>query len=113
MGHAPLWRPVMPVAEGPLARPLAPSRPDDVALGPQPAVRSPLAAASTARARADREASRARALQRGQLVHALLRALRPTVPYPGGRNWPMRGWPARRQDLRPRSGVNWWRRCWR
>ncbi|GBQ12372.1 double-strand break repair helicase AddA [Komagataeibacter rhaeticus] len=75
MGHAPLWRPVMPVAEGPLARPLAPSRPDDVALGPQPAVRSPLAAASTVRARADREASRARALQRGQLVHALLQYL--------------------------------------
>lgn len=75
MGHAPLWRPVMPVTEGPLARPLAPSRPDDVALGPQPAVRSPLASASTVRDRADPAGQRARALQRGQLVHALLQYL--------------------------------------
>ncbi|MCE2564997.1 double-strand break repair helicase AddA [Komagataeibacter sp. FNDCF1] len=81
MGHAPLWRPVMPVAEGPLARPLAPSRPDDVALGPQPAVRSPLVSAGTVRDRADMAATRARALQRGQLVHALLQYL-PDCPVP-------------------------------
>ncbi|MGS0648329.1 double-strand break repair helicase AddA [Komagataeibacter melomenusus] len=80
MGHAPLWRPVLPVAEGPLARPLAPSRPDDVALGPQPAVRSPLVAASTVRDRADATARRARALQRGQLVHALLQYLPDCAP---------------------------------
>ena len=75
MGHAPRWQPVMPVVEGPLARPLAPSRPDDIGLGPQPAVRSPLLSADMVRDRADTATRRARALQRGQLVHALLQYL--------------------------------------
>ena len=81
MGQAPLWRPVMPPVEAPLARPLAPSRPDDIALGPQPAVRSPLLSATTVRDRADAASHRARALQRGQLVHALLQYL-PDCPVP-------------------------------
>ena len=93
MGRAPLWRPVMPVAEGPLARPLAPSRPDDVTLGAQPAVRSPLVMADTVRSRADTVARRARALQRGQLAHALLQYL-PDCPV-GARAELAQAWLAR------------------
>lgn len=70
MGRAPDWIPVPPTPESPLLRPLVPSRPDDAPLGPQPAVRSPLAIA-----RASRPAAREQALRRGQIIHALLHYL--------------------------------------
>ncbi|MFT9409546.1 double-strand break repair helicase AddA [Acetobacter fabarum] len=70
MGQAPHWRPGLPEAEGPLARPLAPSRPDDTMLGPLPPARSPLDVAAITPLKA-REA----ALRRGNLVHALLQFL--------------------------------------
>ncbi|WP_419728069.1 double-strand break repair helicase AddA [Lichenicola sp.] len=73
MGRAPAWRPASPPSEPDLPRPLAPSRPDDVGLGPVPALRSPL----------DREhgtavggrGGRLDAFRRGRLVHALLQHL--------------------------------------
>ncbi|MFT8418363.1 MAG: double-strand break repair helicase AddA [Acetobacter sp.] len=70
VGQAPLWRATPPVAEGPLARPLAPSRPDDTMLGPLPPARSPLDVAAITPAKA-REA----AFRKGNLVHALLQFL--------------------------------------
>ncbi|MFT8778530.1 MAG: hypothetical protein ABF893_18020, partial [Gluconacetobacter liquefaciens] len=45
MGSAPGWKATPPPVEAALMRPLVPSRPDDAPLGPQPAVRSPLAIA--------------------------------------------------------------------
>lgn len=74
MGSAPLWKPVLPEAESPLARPLAPSKPDDAMLGPLPPVRSPLDIAAVTPAKA-REA----AFRRGNLVHSLLQFL-PACP---------------------------------
>ncbi|GBR49614.1 double-strand break repair helicase AddA [Acetobacter pomorum] len=74
MGTAPLWKPVLPEAESPLARPLAPSRPDDAMLGPLPSVHSPLDVTAVTPAKA-REA----AFRRGNLVHALLQFL-PACP---------------------------------
>ncbi|WP_338333138.1 double-strand break repair helicase AddA [Acetobacter sp. LMG 32666] len=70
VGQAPLWWPSPPQAEGPLARPLAPSRPDDTMLGPLPPARSPLDVAAITPAKA-REA----AFRKGNLVHALLQFL--------------------------------------
>ncbi|MCP1212883.1 double-strand break repair helicase AddA [Acetobacter okinawensis] len=70
VGQAPLWRATPPVAEGPLARPLAPSRPDDTMLGPLPPARSPLDVAAITPAKA-REA----AFRKGNLVHSLLQFL--------------------------------------
>lgn len=70
VGQAPLWRSRPPVAEGPLARPLAPSRPDDTMLGPLPPARSPLDVAAVTPAKA-REA----AFRKGNLVHSLLQFL--------------------------------------
>ncbi|ASC05718.1 double-strand break repair helicase AddA [Acetobacter pasteurianus] len=70
MGTAPLWKPTLPEAESPLARPLAPSKPDDAMLGPLPPVRSPLDIAAVTPAKA-REA----AFRRGNLVHSLLQFL--------------------------------------
>ncbi|MFT8467695.1 double-strand break repair helicase AddA [Acetobacter syzygii] len=70
VGQAPLWRSSPPVAEGPLARPLAPSRPDDTMLGPLPPARSPLDVAAVTPAKA-REA----AFRKGNLVHSLLQFL--------------------------------------
>ncbi|EFG82965.1 double-strand break repair helicase AddA [Novacetimonas hansenii] len=80
MGTAPDWIPVPPVVEGPLARPLAPSRPDDVALGPQPAVRSPLEIARAGMGGQSAGTRRMNALRRGQMVHALLQYLPDCVP---------------------------------
>ncbi|AOW47351.1 double-strand break repair helicase AddA [Acetobacter ascendens] len=74
MGTAPLWKPTLPEAESPLARPLAPSKPDDAMLGPLPPVRSPLDIAAVTPAKA-REA----AFRRGNLVHSLLQFL-PACP---------------------------------
>ncbi|GCD76156.1 double-strand break repair helicase AddA [Acetobacter pasteurianus NBRC 3299] len=74
MGTAPLWKPTLPEAESPLARPLAPSKPDDAMLGPLPPIRSPLDIAAVTPAKA-REA----AFRRGNLVHSLLQFL-PACP---------------------------------
>ncbi len=63
-------RPKPPPVEPALPQPLAPSRPDDVGLGPVPALRSPLGTRGDARGLAFR---------RGRLVHALLQHL-PEVP---------------------------------
>ena len=67
-GDAPDWRPVPLPAEPPLPRPLAPSRPDGITLGPVPAARSPLSHTS----QPDRFA-------RGLAIHALLQHL-PNLP---------------------------------
>ncbi len=67
-GTAPSWRPVAPPVEPLRPHPLAPSRPDGVALGPVPPARSPLLA---------RRAPGA--LRRGRLVHVLLQHL-PDLP---------------------------------
>jgi ATP-dependent helicase/nuclease subunit A len=85
MGHAPDWVATPPAVEMKLLRPLVPSRPDDAPLGPQPAVRSPLAIAQ-----ARRPAAREQALRRGQVVHALLQYLpdQPEVRRPQvARDW--------------------------
>ena len=66
IGRAPSWQAGPPPSEPPLPRPLAPSRPDDVGLGPVPALRSPLDA--TGRGRGN-------AFRRGRLVHRLLQHL--------------------------------------
>jgi ATP-dependent helicase/nuclease subunit A len=66
-GHAPHWRPAPLPPEPKLPRPLAPSRPDGVELGPVPAARSPLAAGDAAR------------FGRGLAMHALLQHL-PDMP---------------------------------
>ena len=80
MGTAPDWTPVPPPVEGPLARPLAPSRPDDIALGPQPAVRSPLEIAQAGAGGRSAGTRRMNALRRGQMVHALLQYLPDCAP---------------------------------
>jgi ATP-dependent helicase/nuclease subunit A len=67
-GAAPAWRPLPLPAEPALPRPLAPSRPENVAMGAVPPSRSPLLREVT-----DRPAAR------GSLVHALLQHL-PHVP---------------------------------
>ncbi|GEB38469.1 double-strand break repair helicase AddA [Gluconacetobacter liquefaciens] len=94
MGSAPGWKATPPPVEAALMRPLVPSRPDDAPLGPQPAVRSPLAIAQ-----ARRPAAREQALRRGEIVHALLQYL-PDHP------------PARRREValawlaRPGNGLD-------
>lgn len=76
MAPTPAWltggpdgRPQAPPVEPPRARPLAPSRPDDVTLGPVPAADSPLTRTSAPGA----------ALARGTLIHTLLQHL-PDLP---------------------------------
>ncbi len=71
IGRAPSWRAQPPPAEPPLPRPLAPSRPDDVGLGPVPALRSPLDALTR---------GRDQAFRRGRLVHRLLQHLHELPP---------------------------------
>ncbi|WP_230975582.1 UvrD-helicase domain-containing protein [Acetobacter garciniae] len=94
VGHAPSWRATPPVAEAPLARPLAPARPDDAMLGPLPPARSPLEVSRISPAQA-REA----AFRKGSMVHALLQFLPDHAP-------------DRQADLarawleRPASGLN-------
>ncbi|MBV1837947.1 double-strand break repair helicase AddA [Acetobacter estunensis] len=70
VGTAPDWTPQPPPIEPPLARPLSPSRPDDVKLGERPASRSPLDLAALTP-----NAAREAAFRRGTLVHALLQFL--------------------------------------
>jgi ATP-dependent helicase/nuclease subunit A len=65
-GAPPLWQAAPPKAEPARPRPLAPSRPEGVELGPVPAVRSPLTA-------------RGSAFSRGLTMHALLQHL-PALP---------------------------------
>jgi ATP-dependent helicase/nuclease subunit A len=69
LGQAPDWRAAPPPAETEPPRPLVPSRPEGIDLGPVPQVLSPLAGL----------ASRFSPLRRGRLVHALLQHL-PDVP---------------------------------
>ncbi|MEJ0048439.1 MAG: PD-(D/E)XK nuclease family protein [Rhodospirillales bacterium] len=69
-GTAPEWRPTPPPPEPPQRRPLAPSRPEDAALGPVPPARSPLLRAPAGPA----------AIARGELVHALLQHLPGLAP---------------------------------
>ena len=71
-GVAPNWRPRPPPAERLLPRPLAPSRPEGVRLGPVPAAASPIHAADLAARR-----------RRGEVVHELLQHV-PLLP-PAGR----------------------------
>jgi ATP-dependent helicase/nuclease subunit A len=68
-GAAPAWRPSAPPAEPALPQPLAPSRPEGVALGDVPQAASPLL---------QRDAAGQR-FRRGQLVHTLLQHL-PELP---------------------------------
>ncbi len=70
-GRAPFWRAEPPPVEPPLPRPLAPSRPDDVGLGPVPALRSPLDVTGL---------GRGEAFRRGRLVHRLLQHLHELPP---------------------------------
>lgn len=93
LGQAPLWQGVPPKPDAPLARPLAPSRPDDAMLGPLPPVRSPLDVATVTPA-----AAREAAFRRGTLVHALLQYL-PAYP-PQQQAEMAHGWLAR-----PASGL--------
>ena len=71
-GHAPHWQPLPPPPEPAPPVPLAPSRPQDAALGSVPEAASPLAA---------RDAGGLR-FRRGQLVHSLLQHL-PALPEAG------------------------------
>lgn len=93
-GAAPAWRPAPPPVEATPPRPLAPSRPEGVDLGPVPAAASPLAA----RALAERDAAGNR-FRRGQAAHALLQYL-PAVE-PARRRAAAVAWLAR-----PGSGVD-------
>ncbi|HEY7580596.1 MAG TPA: double-strand break repair helicase AddA, partial [Acetobacteraceae bacterium] len=68
-GAAPDWRAAPPPAEPARPERLAPSRPENVELGPVPAATTPLAARATARNR----------FRRGTLLHALLQYL-PDLP---------------------------------
>jgi ATP-dependent helicase/nuclease subunit A len=93
-GRAPHWQATAPVAEAPLARPLAPARPDDAMLGPLPPARSPLAVGGLPPGKA-REA----AFRRGNMVHALLQFL---PDHPPARHLEL----ARRWLMRPASGLD-------
>ncbi|MCQ8279762.1 double-strand break repair helicase AddA [Acetobacteraceae bacterium KSS8] len=77
-GRAPDWRAAALPAEPVLPQPLAPSRPDDVELGPVPALRSPLDT-EAADGQRERAARRAGGFRRGRLLHALLQHL-PDLP---------------------------------
>ena len=79
-GTAPGWRPAPPPSEPALPQPLAPSRPEGVALGQVPQAASPLA---------ERDAMGAR-FARGKLIHALLQHLPSLTP-----------------DARPRAAQAW------
>ncbi|MFT8657394.1 MAG: double-strand break repair helicase AddA [Acetobacter papayae] len=93
-GRAPHWQAIAPVAEAPLARPLAPARPDDAMLGPLPPARSPLAVGGLPPGKA-REA----AFHRGNMVHALLQFL---PDHPPARHLEL----ARRWLMRAASGLD-------
>ncbi len=77
-GRAPDWRAAPLPPEPLLPQPLAPSRPDDVELGPVPALRSPLETEAGEEQR-QRAARRAGGVRRGRLLHALLQHL-PDLP---------------------------------
>ena len=73
-GQAPEWRPAPLPQEPALPRPLAPSRPEGVELGPVPPARSPLAQVKPG------VPAKAGGLARGLIVHALLQHL-PALPH--------------------------------
>jgi ATP-dependent helicase/nuclease subunit A len=79
-GRSPDWRAAAPPAEPDRPQPLAPSRPDDAALGPVPAAASPLS----------EQAARGRRFLRGTLIHTLLQHL-PELP-PAARPAAARAW---------------------
>ena len=87
LGRAPHWRAIAPPAEPRLPNPLAPSRPDDVAFGPRPALLSPLRRPGMQRPGMQRPGmqqaagGRAGGLGRGRLLHTLLQHL-PDLPAP-------------------------------
>jgi ATP-dependent helicase/nuclease subunit A len=68
-GAAPEWRPIAPPAEPGRPERLAPSRPENVELGPVPAAATPLGSRETTMSR----------LRRGALLHSLLQHL-PDLP---------------------------------
>jgi ATP-dependent helicase/nuclease subunit A len=80
VGRAPDWQASPPPVEPERPERLAPSRPENVELGPLPAAASPLAARDAATNR----------FQRGKLIHALLQHL-PDLP-PGDRANAARAW---------------------
>ena len=80
VGRAPDWRASPPPVEPERPERLAPSRPENVELGPLPAAASPLAARDAVTNR----------FQRGKLIHALLQHL-PDLP-PGDRANAARSW---------------------
>ena len=76
LGRAPHWRAIPPPAEPRLPNPLAPSRPDDVAFGPRPALLSPLRRPGMQQAGMQQAGNgRAAGLGRGRLLHMLLQHL--------------------------------------
>ena len=77
LGQAPHWRAIPPPSEPRLPNPLAPSRPDDVAFGPRPALLSPLRRPGLQQTGGGRGAR----LGRGRLLHTLLQHL-PDLPAP-------------------------------
>ena len=102
-GTAPDWRAAAPPAEPGRPERLAPSRPENVELGPVPAAATPLAA---------REAANNR-FRRGTLLHALLQHL-PDLP----RGTARRGGTglagsARQRPCPPARPRRWRARCWR
>ena len=85
IGRAPDWRTAPPAPEPARPRPLAPSRPEGVELGPVPPSASPLV----------RQGAGGRGLFRGEVVHALLEHL-PALP--------AAEWPAAARRYLERSG---------
>jgi ATP-dependent helicase/nuclease subunit A len=85
IGSAPDWRTAPPAPEPARPQPLAPSRPEGVALGPVPPSASPLV----------RQGAGRRGLFRGEVVHTLLEHL-PALP--------AAAWPAAARRYLERSG---------
>ena len=79
MGQAPEWQVEPAPHEDALARPLAPSRPEDAAYGPLPAARSPLEIMQAGLVIPQPARRRQDAMERGTLVHRLLQFL-PDIP---------------------------------
>ncbi|MBA5725947.1 double-strand break repair helicase AddA [Bombella favorum] len=79
IGQAPDWQVTPAPHEDALARPLAPSRPEDAAYGPLPASRSPLEILQDGLVIPQPARRRQDAMERGTLVHRLLQFL-PDVP---------------------------------
>ena len=102
-GTAPDWRAAPPPAEPGRPERLAPSRPENVELGPVPAAASPLAA---------REAANNR-FRRGTLIHALLQHLPDLPPAQRAAAALRLAGPARQRPARRRGRDAGRARCWR